>query len=36
VVRGRVLPPARSFTTRTARELLTVLVQANLTAMQGG
>lgn len=34
-VRGRVLPPARTFTARTARELLAVLVQANLTAMQG-
>lgn len=36
VLRGRMLPTTRSFTTRTARELLTVLVQANLAAMQVG
>jgi DNA-binding transcriptional regulator YhcF (GntR family) len=32
-LRGRVLPSTRLFTSRTARELLTVMVQANLAAM---
>jgi DNA-binding transcriptional regulator YhcF (GntR family) len=33
-MRFRVLPPARSFSPRTARELLALLVEANLAAMQ--
>jgi DNA-binding transcriptional regulator YhcF (GntR family) len=33
-MRFRVLPPARAFTARTARELLALLVEANLAAMQ--
>ena len=33
-VPGRLMPNARAFTTRTARELLAVLVEVNLAAMQ--
>ena len=33
-MRFRVLPPTRAFTARTARELLSMLVEANLAAMQ--